>query len=75
MILPAALVAAAVVSGVSAAAATDRPPPAWGPCPADVAEPGLSCATLEVPLDYRHPDGRKIGVALSRLASVNPPFP
>ncbi|WP_103353727.1 alpha/beta hydrolase [Amycolatopsis sp. CA-128772] len=71
-ILPAALAAAAVVSGVSAAGAADRAPVAWGPCPADVAKPGLQCSTLEVPLDYRHPDGRKITVALSRLASANP---
>lgn len=69
-ILPAALAAAAVVSGVSATAG--RAPVAWGPCPADVAKPGLQCSTLEVPLDYRHPDGRKIEVALSRLASAKP---
>ncbi|WP_413755164.1 alpha/beta hydrolase [Streptomyces sp. MMBL 11-3] len=29
----------------------------------------LECATLKVPLDYRHPDGRKIDIAISRLAS------
>ncbi len=71
-IWPAALAAAVVVSGVSAAAATDHTPLTWGQCPADVAKPGLRCATLDVPLDYRHPDGRKISVALSRLASANP---
>ncbi|MCR6483025.1 alpha/beta hydrolase [Amycolatopsis sp. OK19-0408] len=71
-ILPAALAAAAVVSGVSAAAATDRVPLTWGACPADVAKPGLQCSTLEVPLDYHHPEGRKISVALSRLKSANP---
>ncbi|MFI2360550.1 alpha/beta hydrolase [Streptomyces anulatus] len=32
----------------------------------------LECATLEVPLDYRDPDGRKIGIAVSRLTSENP---
>ncbi len=71
-ILPAALAAAAVVSGVSAAGAAGGAPVAWGPCPADVAKPGLQCSTLEVPLDYRHPDGRRITVALSRLPSANP---
>ncbi|WP_086674261.1 alpha/beta hydrolase [Amycolatopsis pretoriensis] len=71
-ILPAALAAAAMVSGVSAADATEGTPVTWGPCPADVAKPGLRCSTLDVPLDYRHPDGPKISVALSRLASAKP---
>ncbi|UOZ03602.1 alpha/beta hydrolase [Amycolatopsis sp. WQ 127309] len=71
-ILPVALAAAAVTSGVPAVAAVDETPLVWGPCPADVAKPGLQCGTLEVPLDYRHPDGRKIGVAVSRLASAKP---
>ncbi len=71
-LLPAALAAAAVVSGVSGAGAAGGAPVAWGPCPADVARPGLQCSTLDVPLDYRHPDGRKITVALSRLPSTNP---
>ncbi|WP_370968985.1 alpha/beta hydrolase [Amycolatopsis sp. cg9] len=44
----------------------------WGVCPADVTLPGLECTTLEVPLDYRKPDGRQIEVAVSRLKSTNP---
>ncbi|MBP2471211.1 pimeloyl-ACP methyl ester carboxylesterase [Crossiella equi] len=44
----------------------------WGPCPADVPFPGLECGTLDVPLDYRAPDGRRIQLAVSRLASKNP---
>ncbi|MBQ1159003.1 alpha/beta fold hydrolase [Streptomyces sp. A73] len=32
----------------------------------------LECATLEVPLDYRNPGGRKIDIAVSRLTSENP---
>ncbi|MFJ1760088.1 alpha/beta hydrolase [Amycolatopsis sp. NPDC088138] len=71
-ILPAALAAAAVVAGVSAAGAAEGTSMAWGPCPADVTGPGLRCSTLDVPLDYHHPDGPKITVALSRLASANP---
>ncbi|MGW4527706.1 alpha/beta hydrolase [Amycolatopsis sp. NPDC004378] len=70
--LPAALAAAAMASGASAATATDRAQVRWGPCPADVAQPGLQCATLDVPLDYRHPAGRQVSVAISRLASANP---
>ncbi|MET1072529.1 MAG: alpha/beta hydrolase [Umezawaea sp.] len=44
----------------------------WGPCPQDASGPGLECALLDVPLDYRAPDGRKIQIAISRLASTNP---
>ncbi len=67
----AAALAALVVSGVSSAA----PPEStvkWGPCPANVAPLGLECGTLQVPLDYRQPDGRKIEIAISRLASKKP---
>ncbi|WIY05286.1 alpha/beta hydrolase [Amycolatopsis mongoliensis] len=64
-----AVVVASVVPGVAQAA-----PGAlrWGACPADVTAPGLECTTLEVPLDYRKPDGRQIQVAVSRLKSANP---
>jgi len=44
----------------------------WGPCPKEAAVPRLQCATLDVPLDYREPDGRRIGIAVSRLASEDP---
>lgn len=43
----------------------------WGKCPADVTGAGLRCSTLEVPLDYRKADGRKIQIGISRLASTN----
>ncbi|PWW61910.1 alpha/beta hydrolase [Actinokineospora spheciospongiae] len=68
--LAAAAVATAVLPGVSAAA----PPSSldWGPCPAGVAEPGLECSTLPVPLDHRNPGGQTIEVAISRLLSKNP---
>ncbi|MET1074577.1 MAG: alpha/beta hydrolase, partial [Umezawaea sp.] len=61
---------ALVVPGVSSAApaATVR----WVECPADVVAPGVECGTLQVPLDYRKPDGRRIEVMISRLASKNP---
>jgi pimeloyl-ACP methyl ester carboxylesterase len=56
----------------------------WGPCPepspavAAVAagraqQPlALECALLRVPLDYRHPDGRSIEIAVSRLRTSTP---
>ncbi|MFD4787211.1 alpha/beta hydrolase [Streptomyces sp. NPDC058459] len=34
--------------------------------------PALECATLKVPLDYGDPNGRKIDIAVSRLASKAP---
>ncbi|MBZ6132748.1 alpha/beta hydrolase [Streptomyces olivaceus] len=72
----AALAVTALPATASAApSAADRTPASaleWGPCPADAAAPRLQCSTLEVPLDYRDPDGRKIEVAVSRLASEKP---
>ncbi|SDL35159.1 TAP-like protein [Lentzea albidocapillata subsp. violacea] len=64
----AALVA---VPGVSSAA-----PPVkqvqWVTCPADVALPGLECGKLQVPLDYREPEGRQTEIMITRLASRSP---
>lgn len=71
-----AALAAAACSGVSQAATPS--PMRWGKCPADAAPPkgpmppNMRCATLKVPLDYRNPNGRKIDVAVSRLASTKP---
>ncbi|MFC0623106.1 alpha/beta hydrolase [Kribbella deserti] len=47
---------------------------AWGKCPASVAPgtPQLQCAKVPVPLDYAEPNGRKIEVMISRLASPKP---
>jgi len=43
----------------------------WRSCAAQV--PRLQCARLQVPLDYRHPDGRKITLALDRIPATAPP--
>ncbi|ONK14381.1 alpha/beta hydrolase [Streptomyces sp. MP131-18] len=66
----AAAAAATLTPGVPAAATPDTV--RWGPCPEEVASPRLECSTLEVPLDYRDPDGRQIDIAISRLASEEP---
>ncbi|MGW7350273.1 alpha/beta hydrolase [Streptomyces sp. NPDC054784] len=79
--------AVAVIPGASAAM-RDTPsspePLSWKACPKEEKKPTkaddpvadaaarLECTTLEVPLDYRHPDGRKIDIAVSRLASESP---
>lgn len=64
--------AALTATAVPAHAAPAKAAVNWGACPADVAAPGLQCASLEVPLDYRHPDGKKISVEISRLPSTDP---
>ncbi|MFG1647317.1 alpha/beta fold hydrolase [Amycolatopsis sp. NPDC049252] len=55
--------------------AASAPALAWGPCPAPAAgtprDPRLTCAKVKVPLDYGHPDGTSIEVAVSRLASTD----
>lgn len=68
------VLAAAVVATLTPIAASATTPEQlnWGPCPVDVTDPGLECAELDVPLDYRDPGGRTISVAVSRLASANP---
>ncbi|MFC8566118.1 alpha/beta hydrolase [Streptomyces sp. NPDC057245] len=70
--LPAAASATAASSAATERAATPSSALEWGPCPEDAAAPRLECSTLDVPLDYRDPDGRKIEVAVSRLASEKP---
>ncbi|WP_197363621.1 alpha/beta fold hydrolase, partial [Streptomyces clavuligerus] len=45
--------------------------PAWKHC-GGTAPARFQCATLQMPLDYRRPDGPTIGVAISRLATSTP---
>lgn len=47
---------------------------AWGPCPAgtDAALAGFRCASLRVPLDYRHPRGRQIVLAVVKHPATSP---
>ncbi|MFJ8599760.1 alpha/beta hydrolase [Streptomyces shenzhenensis] len=68
--LAATAVAVTAIPGVSSATTPDTV--RWGPCPENIASPRLECSSLEVPLDYRDPDGRQIEIAISRLASENP---
>ncbi|MBA2535089.1 MAG: alpha/beta fold hydrolase [Rubrobacter sp.] len=43
----------------------------WESCPKDVATARWQCAEVRVPLSYRHPDGRKITLALGRLPAAD----
>ncbi|WP_406630624.1 alpha/beta hydrolase [Amycolatopsis sp. WGS_07] len=63
-----ALVATAL-AGLVSAAPVSAAPLRWSACPGT---PRLQCSTVPVPLDYRHPDGRKIDVAVSRLPAAKP---
>ncbi|MEK8227462.1 hypothetical protein NKG05_17210 [Oerskovia sp. M15] len=86
MALTAATLAVTVATGCSDAAhEEDRQVPAdqteaaaieWGPCPEAAAgvvrDSRLTCATVEVPLNYDEPDGTSIEVAISRLATADP---
>ncbi|MEV6911671.1 alpha/beta hydrolase [Amycolatopsis sp. NPDC051071] len=68
--LAAAAVTVAVLVPATASAAP--PGPEWGPCPEEVAAPGVRCTTLKVPLDYRDPGGSTIDIAVSKLAGTKP---
>src|ERR1700722_13640406 len=40
----------------------------WGTCTeTDLAQAGATCGDLSVPLDYRHPSGPKIEIAVSKI--------
>ncbi|MFJ6082518.1 alpha/beta hydrolase [Streptomyces sp. NPDC092369] len=43
----------------------------WSACGSG-ADPRQECATLQVPLDYADPDGRRIDIAVSRIAAEKP---
>ncbi|MCX5420665.1 alpha/beta hydrolase [Streptomyces sp. NBC_00078] len=72
----AALIAAAsgivfgVVTPLTASAAEE--PLKWTTCEGSGLDPRQQCATLEVPMDYAHPDGRTIDLAVSRIPSGKP---
>ncbi|WP_202232817.1 alpha/beta fold hydrolase [Actinacidiphila reveromycinica] len=86
--LVAAVAAAAALAGVAAAApaqatattATTTPKTAaisWSPCPdsdplVGTLLKGLECGSLQVPLDYSRPNGRKITLALTRAEHTAP---
>src|SRR5262249_2746747 len=67
-------VALAMTAGLTPASASAVPAPklSWHPC-ADPAQKGLQCATARgVPLDYRHPGGRTIRLAVIRHRATDP---
>jgi pimeloyl-ACP methyl ester carboxylesterase len=61
------LILALAAATLPLAPATTTSTPTWEPC-----DSGLECASLTVPLDWQHPDGRKVTLALGRLKSSGP---
>ena len=61
--------APATTSSTTTTSTTEPPvsPMAWSPCNGD-----LQCGTLVVPLDYAHPDGPTISVAVARHLAEEP---
>ncbi|MEU5717518.1 alpha/beta hydrolase [Streptomyces sp. NPDC020403] len=43
----------------------------WAPCD-DPAKPGAECATLAVPVDWAHPEGPRLGLAVARRKAADP---
>lgn len=69
------LAAAATVLTLTApltASARPAAPLDWTTCEGSGLDPRQECATVEVPMDYTEPDGRTIGIAVSRIPAENP---
>jgi pimeloyl-ACP methyl ester carboxylesterase len=49
------------------------PTVAWSPCKSGQGPAGDQCATLTVPLDYGHPQGQRIAVAVARHPATTGP--
>ncbi|MGI5427264.1 alpha/beta hydrolase [Streptomyces sp. CA-179760] len=61
------LAAAPAVHALSSATGTLR----WSPCD-DPEKPGAECATLSVPVDWAHPDGPRLDLAVARRQATDP---
>ncbi|GAA0596927.1 alpha/beta fold hydrolase [Kribbella sandramycini] len=69
----------ALIAPVAPATATAAAAPApsslvFGACPADIATPypALTCATLQVPVDYRRPQGPTLELLITKHAAKDP---
>jgi pimeloyl-ACP methyl ester carboxylesterase len=70
-ILASTLVVGAVVTPTTTAAAAPAASTInWQPCGEDA--PGVDCATIEVPLDYAKPRGKKIHIGIARRPATDP---
>ncbi|MFE0105336.1 alpha/beta hydrolase [Streptomyces sp. NPDC059009] len=81
-LLAASAVALGLTAPLAATAAAAAPAPApthdrqanldWKKCTGSGVDPRQQCATVEVPLDYKDPEGRQTTVAISRIPSEKP---
>ena len=69
--LPGASGIGGAAGGSTGGASAGGSPLSWRSCP--VSGVSMQCARLTVPLDYSHPGGRKITLALSRVPATAPP--
>lgn len=56
----------------STTAAPEPPALDWTKCEGTGLDPRQECATVEVPMDYAAPQGKKITIAVSRIPAENP---
>ncbi|WP_427884656.1 alpha/beta fold hydrolase [Kribbella sp. GL6] len=42
----------------------------WGACPGGPGSVGIECATLQIPVDWDHPNGRRLTLTIGRLRST-----
>ncbi|MFF1818265.1 alpha/beta hydrolase [Kribbella sp. NPDC058245] len=75
--LPVVTVVALALITPAVPAVAGPPPPSplvFGACPDDVAQnyPTLTCATLQVPVDYQQPSGATIPLLVTKHAANNP---
>lgn len=70
----AVLLGAAAPPTTAAAAPRAAPAPSlkWATCADRGLDPRQECASLQVPMDYAHPDGLKITIAVSRIRAEEP---
>jgi pimeloyl-ACP methyl ester carboxylesterase len=67
--------ASAVLLGLTVpltASAAPAEPLKWAKCQGPDLDPRQQCATVDVPMDYSDPEGRKIQIAVSRIPSEKP---
>lgn len=66
-----ALVSVLVVPGAAGAAAQRADGPHWKDCATEYTFPTLQCATITVPLDWNHPGGPRVTLALDRVPATD----
>src|SRR3954471_21234964 len=68
--MAAGVLAAAVAATAMASAAMAQPRLRWHGCPSEF-PPEVQCASLMVPLNYRHPSGPRIRLGFDRLRAAD----